>query len=141
MAADAAARQDAELAEHEAALVALEAEERDRQQRLAAERRRLSELLDALIRLSRTPPEVMIVRPQAPIDAVHTMMLLRSLVPGLAQQAAALADQRLVGVGVAVKHHHARAGRDARHLEKVERKRRHARVLETHTPLRRPVSE
>ncbi len=60
---------------------------------LSTERERLARLLAALQRLSRIPPEALIVRPQAPIDTVRTSLLLRAAVPELEQEAAGLRAQ------------------------------------------------
>lgn len=83
--------------EHEAALAilhdqlaALDAEETGKTEALAGRRQRMSDLLGALERLARLPPEAMIALPVAPQDTLRSAALLRSAVPELELQAKAL---------------------------------------------------
>lgn len=71
-------------------MATLAAEEQEAEASLHAERQRLIRLLSALQRLSRVPPEALVVRPQAPIDTVRTALLLRAAVPELEREAASL---------------------------------------------------
>jgi septal ring factor EnvC (AmiA/AmiB activator) len=91
VASDAASRQQATLSQLEATLTSLEAEEQQQSADLAAHRRDLSRLIGALYRLSLTPPEALIVRPEAPVDAVRTALLLRQALPALHDRTEALA--------------------------------------------------
>lgn len=92
-AADQQRQQADALAELEAALKELSAEEAARLERIEADRAALADLLGALQRLSRLPPEAMIARPQPPADTVKSALLLRSAVPELKSRADALAQE------------------------------------------------
>jgi septal ring factor EnvC (AmiA/AmiB activator) len=87
----AASRQDADLATLEAALGRLELEQRDQLDRLQRQRRQIAGLLGALLRLARTPPAALLVRPEAPVDTLRAGILLRSILPTLEERAHALA--------------------------------------------------
>jgi murein hydrolase activator len=89
--ADEATRLENELTGLEETLRAMEAEERVQAARLDAEKAQISELLGALQRLSRIPPEAMIARPESPVDTLRSALLLRSAVPILRDRAEALA--------------------------------------------------
>lgn len=78
------------LAEISQTLAALNAEEREKSGALVGKRERLSELLGALERLARLPPEAMIALPAAPTDTLRSAILLRNAVPELEKQANAL---------------------------------------------------
>lgn len=78
------------LAEIAQTLVALNAEEREKSAALVGKRERLSDLLGALERLARLPPEAMIALPAAPTDTLRSAILLRNAVPELEKQANAL---------------------------------------------------
>lgn len=73
----------ARLAEDEAAHVA----------RIQADRAALAELLGALQRLSRLPPEAMIAKPQPPADTLKSALMLRAAVPELKARADSLAAE------------------------------------------------
>jgi septal ring factor EnvC (AmiA/AmiB activator) len=80
--------------EHESALSALEdqiaalgAEERQKAQDLVRQRARQQQLLMALTRLARNPPEGMALAPGDPIDSVRSGLLLGQAVPPLEAQA------------------------------------------------------
>lgn len=64
-------------------LAALAAEAETREARLAESRERLRRLLGGLTRLARLPPEALLVRPQAPIDAVRSALLLQAAIPAI----------------------------------------------------------
>ena len=89
-ATDAATRQQGELGDIEATLERSATDEQNQAASLITRRRQIAELLDALYRLSRTPPEALIVRPDAPIDALRSALLLRQAIPALRQRAEAL---------------------------------------------------
>lgn len=91
VAADEAAGKQADVAAIEAALAGTEGEEKQQTAALAAHRREISELVGALYRLSLTPPEALIVRPEAPIDALRTALLLQTALPALRERSEALA--------------------------------------------------
>ncbi|MEI6986661.1 MAG: peptidoglycan DD-metalloendopeptidase family protein [Rhodospirillaceae bacterium] len=82
-ASNAATRQQAQLGDIVAALARYEIEELEQTAKLAGQRHEIAELVGALYRLALTPPEALIVRPEAPIDAVRTASLLRQAVPAL----------------------------------------------------------
>jgi len=90
-ASDAAAHQQATLNQLEATLTRTEAEEREQTVSIKAHRRDIAELVGALYRLSLTPPEALIVRPEAPVDAVRAALLLRHALPALHSRTEALA--------------------------------------------------
>jgi septal ring factor EnvC (AmiA/AmiB activator) len=89
--ADEATRLENELTGLEETLRAMEAEERVQAAKLDADKAQISELLGALQRLSRIPPEAMIARPESPVDTLRSALLLRSAVPLLRDRAEALA--------------------------------------------------
>ncbi|CAK0744889.1 Septal ring factor EnvC, activator of murein hydrolases AmiA and AmiB [Azospirillaceae bacterium] len=89
-AADAAARHELLLSTLEASLATLSAEEQDQLRRLTADRRRIAELLAALQRLSRIPPEALIARPETPVNALRSAFLLRAILPPLTTRSQAL---------------------------------------------------
>lgn len=82
-----------ELARLESALGELGAEEKDRLARIEADRAALSDLLGALQRLSRLPPDAMIAAPQSPSDTVKSALLMRSAVPEVKARADALSRE------------------------------------------------
>ncbi|MFV3131982.1 murein hydrolase activator EnvC family protein [Niveispirillum sp. KHB5.9] len=93
---DAAAQQRTqadELARLEGALGDLGEEEKARLDKIEADRAALADLLGALQRLSRLPPDTMIAAPQSPSDTVKSALLLRSAVPELKTRADALSRE------------------------------------------------
>ncbi|MDP9196647.1 MAG: hypothetical protein M3O22_07795, partial [Pseudomonadota bacterium] len=69
-----------------------EAEEKDQTLRLLSDRRYLSDLLASLQRLSRVPPESILVREGEPAELVRSTILLRAAVPRLKDRATTLAQ-------------------------------------------------
>lgn len=92
-AADQQRTQAEELGRLEAALGELGEEEKSRLTRIEADRAALADLLGALQRLSRLPPDAMIAAPQTPGDTVKSALLLRSAVPELKVRADTLAKE------------------------------------------------
>ncbi len=92
-AADQQRSQSDELARLESALGDLGEEEKARLDRIEADRAALADLLGALQRLSRLPPDTMIAAPQSPSDTVKSALLLRSAVPELKTRADALSRE------------------------------------------------
>ncbi|MDE1148521.1 MAG: peptidoglycan DD-metalloendopeptidase family protein [Azospirillaceae bacterium] len=86
-------RQDDALRTIEQSLAGLAVDEKDQLARIDADRNALADLLGALQRLSRLPPEAMVARPEAPDEMVKSALLLRSAIPQLKQRADALAAQ------------------------------------------------
>ncbi len=74
----------------EADLVELERSEHNKAARLSEQRAQFAEVLMALERLARFPPEAMIAQPTKPADTVRSAILLRSVVPEIEQRAARL---------------------------------------------------
>ncbi len=70
----------------------LEAEESVRIAALDVQRDKLSLLLGGLTRLARIPPETMVARPSAPVEALRTATLLRSAVPAIEAEARVLRE-------------------------------------------------
>ncbi len=89
-AAEEAAQKQAALGAIDAALARTEIEEQRQAASLSTHRREISELVGALYRLSLTPPEALIVRPDAPIDALRTALLLQTALPALRERSEAL---------------------------------------------------
>ena len=87
-----------ELARLESALGELGEEERARLDKIENGRAALAELLGALQRLSRLPPDTMIAAPQSPSETVKSALLLRSAVPEVKARADAL-SQGVAGSG------------------------------------------
>ena len=71
----------------------LEAEESVQIAALDVQREKLSLLLGGLTRLARIPPETMVARPSAPVEALRTATLLRSAVPAIEDEARVLRGQ------------------------------------------------
>ncbi len=81
------------LLEIEREAEALEAEEAVQVAALDVQREKLSHLLGGLTRLARIPPETMVARPGAPVEALRTATLLRSAVPAIEDEARVLREQ------------------------------------------------
>jgi septal ring factor EnvC (AmiA/AmiB activator) len=98
--ADQERAQAEELDEQEETMAALRQEEQDQSARLDAERQQIAELLGALQRLARIPPEAALARPEGPVDTLRSALLLRDTVPALRSRAETLAGtiRRLAGV-------------------------------------------
>ena len=78
---------EAALADLESRLAELDDDEKAKAEALIGGRQRLSELLGALERLARLPPEAMIALPASPQDTLRSAILLRAAVPELEKQA------------------------------------------------------
>ncbi|HYE52294.1 MAG TPA: peptidoglycan DD-metalloendopeptidase family protein [Azospirillaceae bacterium] len=92
-AADEARAQDEALARVEEAEAALMRDEGERLARIDADRAALTELLGALQRLSRLPPEALIAKPEPPSETLKSALLLRAAIPELKARADALSAQ------------------------------------------------
>lgn len=92
-AAEESRTQATELAALEERLAGLGEEEKARVARIEADRAALGELLAALQRLTRLPPEAMIARPEPPADTVKSALLLRAAVPELKARADSLSRE------------------------------------------------
>lgn len=82
-----------ELLELEDTLAQLQDQEASLQTSLQQSRARLSALLGILIQLGRLPPEVAVALPMEPEDTIRSVILLKSNVPALQQQAEHLQTQ------------------------------------------------
>jgi septal ring factor EnvC (AmiA/AmiB activator) len=78
------------LSDIAATLKALNEDEKAKAEALVGKRERLGELLAALERLARLPPEAMMALPATPTDTLRSAILLRNAVPELEKQANAL---------------------------------------------------
>ena len=78
------------LSEIAQTLTDLNAEESEKSDALVGKREKLGDLLAALERLARLPPEAMIALPATPTDTLRSALLLRNAVPELEKQAQAL---------------------------------------------------
>lgn len=59
---------------------------------LATQRKKLDDLMEAFMELSRQPPESLFLHTQLTSDYIHRVVLLRALIPRLTQQATAIAS-------------------------------------------------
>lgn len=83
-------RNEAQLSELEARLEKLEAERAAIDQKLGRDRGSLADLMLALERIRRVPPEALIARPGAPLETAQSAMLLEQILPDLYERAEAL---------------------------------------------------
>lgn len=74
-------------------LTALEIEKSERRQALVERQQTLSGTLGALMRLSRTPPSAVLLRPDPPLDTVRSAVLMKAAVPSLREQADILHEE------------------------------------------------
>ncbi|MGE5537680.1 MAG: murein hydrolase activator EnvC family protein [Gemmatimonas sp.] len=89
-AAAAARQREQAVVEHRRELGKLEAEEQEKTIALDARRRQLSDLLMALARHARRPPEALVALPASPEDTIRAALLLAAAVPELEAEAASL---------------------------------------------------
>jgi septal ring factor EnvC (AmiA/AmiB activator) len=89
-AAEAAQTHERALSDLEAQLAALGADEAGKKSTIDRDRAREADLLAALARLARNPPEALAFGPAAPEDAIRTGMLLGETVPRLEAEAQSL---------------------------------------------------
>lgn len=82
-AATRAQRTETDMADAEQTLDTLRQEVKDKRSRLRERHQELSQLTGALQRLARHPPETLLLVGRAPIDTVHTGILLESAIPRL----------------------------------------------------------
>lgn len=87
--ADALRARAAELDDVETRIRSLEATERSQVDRLEVERGKTAAVLNALVGAVRSPPEVALVRPGDPLDAVRSMGALKDMLPPLKERAEA----------------------------------------------------
>lgn len=76
------------LFETEQAIETLNSEKTTLTQRLAQEKKHMANMTLALQRLSRTPPQALIAKPNAPIDSARSDLILRGTLPALQQKSA-----------------------------------------------------
>lgn len=81
-------RHEASIARLEFRVASLERLEAEKSRGLLRQRADFAEILGALERLARFPPEAMIAQPSHPADTVRTAILLRALVPAIERRAA-----------------------------------------------------
>ncbi|MBT3700095.1 MAG: peptidoglycan DD-metalloendopeptidase family protein [Alphaproteobacteria bacterium] len=81
------------VSDFETRLAALAAEQNAKTKILARRRGHLANTLGTLARLSRHPPEALIVSPASPVDMVRGSMVLSAVVPRLEARAAKLASE------------------------------------------------
>ncbi len=72
-------------------IAAMEAEEKDLTARLESDYGSISDLILALERIRRIPPEAMIARPGAPLQTAQSAMLMQGILPGVTARAGDLA--------------------------------------------------
>lgn len=89
-AATRAQRTETDMLDAEQTLDTLRQEVKDKRARLLERRQELSHLTGALQRLARHPPETLLLVGRAPLDTVHTGILLESAIPRLSGDARAL---------------------------------------------------
>ncbi len=90
IATEEATQKQSALSTIDSALSKTETEEMRQTAALVTHRREISDLVGALYRLSLTPPEALIVRPNAPIDALRTALLLQTALPTLRERSTVL---------------------------------------------------
>ncbi len=81
---------EADIARLAAEIIGLNATTEDRMARLQAERGRFGQVILALQRMARYPPEALLAQPLDPNDMVRGAILLRAAVPAVEQRAASL---------------------------------------------------
>lgn len=74
-------------------LKTLESEKTERRHALTERQQSLSGTLGALMRLSRTPPSAVLLRPDPPLDTVRSAVLMKAAVPSLQDQADILHEE------------------------------------------------
>jgi septal ring factor EnvC (AmiA/AmiB activator) len=89
-AAAAARAHEQSVGEHRHALVRIEAEEKVKVEALEGRRHQLSELLMALARHARQPPEALVALPASPEDTIRAALLLAAAVPEIEAEASTL---------------------------------------------------
>lgn len=89
-AADAAGEAEAQTADIQARLEALDADAAGRQAALEARRGEIASLAGALLALARRPPESLALEPHSPLDAARAGTLAAATVPALEARAVAL---------------------------------------------------
>lgn len=96
-----ARKNEQDLLALEKRIAALSAEQKDLSARLEADYGSMADLILALERLRRVPPEALIVRPGAPLQTAQTALLLQSVLPAIDNRAERLsADlRRLRAIG------------------------------------------
>ena len=92
-AAAAVQRQEAAITSLEQRLSALRAQESAKVADLTSRRAALGDMLGALVRLRRQPPEALIASPLAPNETVRLSLLLAALIPEIESRAAALRSE------------------------------------------------
>lgn len=89
-AAAAARKHEQGVIEHRQALARIGAEEKDKVETLEGRRHQLSDLLMALARHARRPPEALVALPANPEDTIRAALLLAAAVPELEAEASTL---------------------------------------------------
>lgn len=89
--ADSVRKNETTLRNTEDQIAQLETEKNEIQKRLEADYGSMANVLLALERLRRVPPEALIVRPNAPLQTAQTAMVMQSVLPTLNTRAKALA--------------------------------------------------
>ncbi|MDX1923555.1 MAG: peptidoglycan DD-metalloendopeptidase family protein [Alphaproteobacteria bacterium] len=74
-------------------LETLQRAESQQQAELNQQKRHMEEVLTALLRMARTPSELMIIRPEKPVDNIRSAILLREALPQYALEAQRLSTQ------------------------------------------------
>ena len=92
-AATRAQRTETDMLDTEQTLDTLRQEAKDKRSRLLERRQELAQLTGALQRLARHPPETLLLVGRAPIDTVHTGILLESAIPRLNSHARSLRSE------------------------------------------------
>ncbi len=80
-------KNEARLTELDKRIVAGRAEQDEIEARLKKDRRSIGDLVLALERLDRTPPEALLAKPGAPLETAQSAMLLQSILPNIYDRA------------------------------------------------------
>lgn len=79
--------QEEEIIHLEGRLAAVAREEKDKTGRIAQDRERFAQVLSALARMARHPPEALVAQPLSPVDTLRSALLLKAAVPQIEMRA------------------------------------------------------
>lgn len=88
--ADAVQKSEKRLLEFEQKITHLKAEQEQAENEILNDQHAIADLVLALSRLQRTPPEAIIIKPDAPLKTAQSAMLMQDILPVLQARAAAL---------------------------------------------------
>lgn len=80
-------RSEETLRDLQTKLETLQDKEEQQRKALHEQQQNMGFIVSALLRMSRTPPEILLIRPEKPVDNIRTALLLRHAVPIYAEEA------------------------------------------------------